>query len=287
MAGDIICHLALSFAGITYDSTHTHMHTRTNTHTPRERERDTPHAFIILFLSWALPKIRFHSHQIPLCACGNRRTSPDSNMSSRFQCQRRSRSSSWSWSRDKKSNYVEILSQDSTRSLSELWARRVVAPFSIVFLRFSFFFSLCIFNNFLGISFSHTHTHKYVFIYAKLFIYARVRWLMDGREHYERIFNMHNVLPEGGRGEGDRQAGTSAFKQYKWRTLNQANEHPNKHTNMSKWQIPRRTHTSFTRSRIAHGRPQKLRLMRDNLFGRPRLEGAGTHLHQVCVLEID
>lgn len=38
-------------------------------------------------------------------------------------------------------------------------------------------FFLCIFNNFLGISWAATAflfgTHKYVFIYAKLFIYAR------------------------------------------------------------------------------------------------------------------
>lgn len=46
MAGDIICHLALSFAGITYDSTHTHAHTHKHSYTERERETlHTPSSF--------------------------------------------------------------------------------------------------------------------------------------------------------------------------------------------------------------------------------------------------
>lgn len=155
--------------------------------------------------------------------------------------------------------------------------------FSSVFLLFFLFVFLTTSLEFLFRT--HTHINMYLSMRSSLSMPGFDDWWMG-----ENIMNAYLICTTcclKRQGGGDRQAGTSAFKQYKWRTLNQANEHPNKHTNMSKWQIPRRTHTSFTRSRIAHGRPQKLRLMRDNLFGRPRLEGAGTHLHQVCVLEID
>lgn len=106
--------------------------------------------------------------------------------------------------KEKKSNYVEILSQDSTRSLSELCASTRCSVldcfFAFILFCFSFFF-LCFFNNFLGISWAATaaflfSTHKYVFIYAKLFIYARDfdDWWMDGRDSLgTRIMNAYLI----------------------------------------------------------------------------------------------